>query len=578
MSRRSCYPRPDFKRETWMNLNGPWRFAFGEPKEMELAHPMRPEHMPLTIEVPYVYQCELSGIGDTAHHDVVWYGRMFTLPDSFRERTFLVFGAVDWHCDLWVNGCYAGSHDGGYTPFRVDITSCLRDEGEQEIVLRVEDSRRCDQLRGKQSWEDEPTRCWYTPSTGIWQSVWLESVPRCHIQSIRITPNLADSAIRCAVTLNAQPQKPGRFEIEVNYQDHAVAALAVQTDQLTTELCIPIKPEDYIDEIHYWSPEHPHLYDVTVSYAAGGHMDRVSTYFGFRDVCIRNGKTLLNHRPLYQKMILHQGYYEGGLLTADSDDRYRTDLQTIKDMGFNGVRMHQKMEDPLFYYWADKLGLLVWGELPSCYEFSELAAQRSFESMREFVQRDYNHPSIVCWVPLNESWGVRNIEENEAQQQYAVSLYHAVKAMDATRWVSTNDGWEQVTTDLCAIHDYARDGQALARQWDDVDALLQSCAQDRMIFAAGYAYEGQPILLTEFGGVAFKTNDSKKDWGYCGAEKTEESYVERLKSLFDYVYSHPRIQGCCYTQFTDVMQETNGLLDIKRVPKIPIGAIRKIVR
>ena len=199
-------------------------------------------------------------------------------------------------------------------------------------------------------------------------------------------------------------------------------------------------------------------------------------------------------------------------------------------MGFNGVRMHQKIEDPLFYYWADKIGLLVWGELPSCYEFSELAMRRSFESMREFIQRDYNHPSIVCWVPLNESWGVRNIEQNAAQHR-----------------------------------------------WDDLDALLQSAAQDRMIFASGYQYTGQPILLTEFGGVAFKTNQSEKDWGYCAIEKNEASYIRRLTSLFSYIKTNRRIQGYCYTQFTDVMQETNGLLSIRREPKIAIDVIRAIL-
>lgn len=577
MSRRACYPRPDFRRETWMSLNGAWRFSFGDEEKDRMSQPPTLAQMPLTIEVPYVYQCELSGIGQTESHDVVWYGKTFRLPDCFDERTHLIFGAVDWHCDLFVNGRYAGSHDGGYTPFRTDITPFLRADGEQELILRVEDTLRCDQLRGKQSWEEEPSRCWYTPSTGIWQSVWLERVSDNPIQSIHITPNLPQSEIRCEISLNKPPKKDGQFIIDVQYQGHPVAALTYKTKQMNVDLSVPIQPEDYIDEIHYWTPEHPNLYDVTVSYASDGQTDQVFTYFGFRDVCTRDGKTLLNHRPIYQRLILHQGYYDGGLLTADTDERYRTDLQTIKDMGFNGVRMHQKIEDPLFYYWADKIGLLVWGELPSCYEFSELAMRRSFESMREFIQRDYNHPSIVCWVPLNESWGVRNIEKNAAQQRYAVSLYHFIKAMDSTRWVSTNDGWEQVTTDFCTIHDYSFDGKALSSRWDDLDALLQSAAQDRMIFASGYQYTGQPILLTEFGGVAFKTNQSKKDWGYCAIEKNEASYIRRLTSLFSYIKTNRRIQGYCYTQFTDVMQETNGLLSIRREPKIAIDAIRAIL-
>lgn len=225
MSRRACYPRPDFRRETWMSLNGAWRFSFGDEEKDRMGQPPTLSQMPLTIEVPYVYQCELSGIGQTESHDVVWYGKTFRLPDCFDARTHLIFGAVDWHCDLFVNGRYAGSHDGGYTPFRTDITPFLRADGEQELILRVEDTLRCDQLRGKQSWEKEPSRCWYTPSTGIWQSVWLERVPDNPIQSIHITPNLPQSEIRCEISLNKPPKKDGQFKIDVQYQGHPIAAL-----------------------------------------------------------------------------------------------------------------------------------------------------------------------------------------------------------------------------------------------------------------------------------------------------------------------------------------------------------------
>ena len=293
MSRRACYPRPDFRREIWMSLNGAWRFSFGDEEKDRMDQPPTLSQMPLTIEVPYVYQSELSGIGQTEAHDVVWYGKTFRLPDCFDARTHLIFGAVDWHCDLFVNGRYAGSHDGGYTPFRTDITPFLRADGEQELILRVEDTLRCDQLRGKQSWEEEPSRCWYTPSTGIWQSVWLERVPDNPIQSIHITPNLPQSEIRCEISLNKPPKKDGQFKIDVQYQGHPVAALTYKTKQMNVDLSVPIQPEDYIDEIHYWTPEHPNLYDVTVSYASDGQTDQVFTYLGFGDVCWLVGISVL---------------------------------------------------------------------------------------------------------------------------------------------------------------------------------------------------------------------------------------------------------------------------------------------
>ena len=583
MSSRICYPRPDFAREIWTGLNGPWRFAFddldiGRDEQWE----QHIEKLPLRIEVPFPYQSELSGIGEQVYHPLVWYAKEFIVPLDFQadvsRHILLCFGAVDWHCDLWVNGRHICAHDGGYTPFSADITRALRLPGEPNTaVLRVEDTRRCDQPRGKQYWKETPDRCWYTPCSGIWQSVWLESVPKKRIEFFAMQPRLADSCVECTLTLNEQPLARSVLEVEISFAGHCVRSVSMGISEICTTFTLPVKEEDYIDEVHYWTPEHPNLYDVSLVFHSDKMRDQVKTYFGMRSIQAKDGMILLNNRPFYQKLLLHQGYYAGGLLTAGDDDLFRSDLQLIKEMGFNGIRMHQKIEDPLLYYWADKLGLVVWAELPSCYEFNGIAMDQTARMMREFVSRDRNHPSIICWVPFNESWGVRNIYDNLSQQRYALSLYYAIKAMDPSRLVSTNDGWEQLESDLCCIHDYAPDARALAEKWDHIETLLSGSAHKRMIYASSCRYARQPVILSEFGGIAYKTDSCDTDWGYAETEKTEDSFIRRLSSLIAYVKSNKAIQGFCYTQFTDVMQEVNGLTDITRKPKVPAEALRKIL-
>lgn len=580
MNMRTCYPRPDFERTNWTGLNGAWRFAFDD-NDTGLAEGWAKDARGLEreIEVPFPYQSERSGVHITAHHEILWYAKAFSLPAAMPAggRVMLRFGAVDWHCDVWVNGAHVCAHDGGYTPFSVDITNSLNPRDQKQLVtLRVVDSTRCDQPRGKQSWQEEPDRCWYTPCSGIWQSVWLECVPAEHIEAFTITPDLANSAAHCALTLSQKPKQAGMLDVEVLFQGRRTALMQLEINQAHTAFTVPIREEDYVDELHYWTPENPNLYDVTLTYRANGEQDVVRTYFGLRSIKVENGKILLNNRPFYQRLLLHQGYYDGGLLTAADDDDYRLDLQLIKSMGFNGIRMHQKIEDPLLYYWADKLGLVVWGELPSCYEFNTVAMERSVQMMQAFIARDCNHPSIICWVPFNESWGLRNIYDNPTQQQFALGVYHLVKALDASRLISTNDGWEQVASDLCAIHDYAPNAAALSEKWDDVNALVNSYANERMIYADRCRYQGQPLFLSEYGGIAYKTAVSDKDWGYCGTEQTEEAFLRRLTELTKYVRAHAGIQGFCYTQFTDVAQEINGLADIKRTLKVPVEKLREI--
>jgi beta-galactosidase/beta-glucuronidase len=262
-------------------------------------------------------------------------------------------------------------------------------------------------------------------------------------------------------------------------------------------------------------------------------------------------------------------------LTAPSDEAIRFDIEMTKNMGFNGARKHQKFEDPRYYYWADKLGLLLWGEMPSAYNFNAEEIENMTSEWVDFINRDYNHPSIVTWVPLNESWGVRSIYIDKNQQNFAKGLYYLTKGLDSTRLVSTNDGWELVDADICAIHDYVAQGEDLYKAYSDKEKLLSGEKRGRPLYAQGTKYDGQPVLLTEYGGIAFISNE-KENWGYGGGVKDETTFFERYSGLTEAIRSLPYMRGYCYTQLTDVMQEINGLMTADRKLKVNIDKVRVV--
>jgi hypothetical protein len=304
-------------------------------------------------------------------------------------------------------------------------------------------------------------------------------------------------------------------------------------------------------------------------------IDKVKTYFGMRKISVKGDMILLNNRPLYQKLILDQGYWPESLITPPSDEAIKYDIEMTKKMGFNGARKHQKIEDPRYYYWADKLGLLVWGEVPSAYNFnSEEISNITLEFM-EFINRDYNHPCIITWVPLNESWGVRNIVSDKNQQDFAKALYYTAKALDGTRLVSSNDGWEQVTSDINAVHDYVARGEAFEKKYSDNEKLFEGSVDWRMLYAEGEKYNGEPVIITEYGGIAFANNASGQNWGYGYGVKDEEDFFERYEGLLKAIKNTPYIRGYCYTQLTDVLQEVNGLMTPDRKMKVDIERVKK---
>jgi len=293
-----------------------------------------------------------------------------------------------------------------------------------------------------------------------------------------------------------------------------------------------------------------------------------------RKVSVEDGKFCLNNRPYFQKLVLDQGYFPDGNLTPPSDEAIKRDVELTKAMGFNGARKHQKLEDPRYLYWADKLGLLVWSEAANAYQYSEKYVRRFVNEWQEAMERDYNHPSIVAWVPLNESWGVPNIQIDKRQQQHALAMYHLTKSLDPMRLVVSNDGWELVTTDLFTIHDYEWRREVLEERYSTPEKAVSVMPANRRLSVGGYHYAGQPILVTEFGGIGYKKSEWE-GWGYSGAEN-DEDYADRLRAVIHPLLESSVVQGICYTQLTDVEQEINGLLTYDRVPKIPVELVKQI--
>ncbi|MCM3702847.1 glycoside hydrolase family 2 protein [Paenibacillus macerans] len=577
---RGEYPRPQFVREKWASLNGEWEFAFDDDGigEREAWYEQEKGQFSQKITVPFCFQSRLSGIGDTSVHDQVWYRKRFTVPDEYNAgRVLLHFGAVDYEAKVWVNGKLVAVHEGGHTPFHADITDVLAEGGNSVVVKATDYSRDVSLPRGKQFWEDQSAGIFYTRTTGIWQSVWLEPVPETYVERIRMIPDIDKNDLDLEVFLSGcRPGARVSVKAVISFKGELVSEDCFALNHTSARRSIHL--EDFNDHGlgRWWTPENPNLYDLELTLLVDGKaVDSAKSYFGMRKISIEDGKLLLNNRPYYMKMVLDQGYFPEGLLTAPSDDDLRRDVELTKAMGFNGARKHQKIEDPRYLYWADRLGLLVWGEMANAYRFSETYAGRITREWMQAVERDFNHPCLVVWVPLNESWGVTNILVDRQQQQHALSLYHLTKSLDRTRPVISNDGWELVATDLLTIHDYEWRREVLAERYAARETALAAKPGNRWILVPGFPDEGQPILLTEFGGISFKAGDWD-GWGYSGAEN-EQDFAARLQNVIEPVLQSPVVQGFCYTQFTDVEQEINGLLTYDRKPKIPLETIRSIV-
>lgn len=579
---RPEYPRPQFVREDWLNLNGTWDFAFDDADRGVAERWFLGEgRFDRTIVVPFAYQSKLSGIGTNAFHDIVWYRRTFRIPERFRDkRVLLHFGAVDYEASVWVNGTLVAVHEGGHTPFCADITEALGDRSaDQLLVVRARDDNRDVALpRGKQYWRAESASIFYTRTTGIWQTVWLEFVSPFHLRRVKMTPDIDRHQLELSAFVSGAPSDGGlKLKVTVSFGGDPVSEDVWSIRRLAETRSIELHDFGEFGQERLWSPEQPNLYDIAFTLTNDDGtvvFDRVTSYFGMRKISIENGKFCLNNLPYYQKLVLDQGYFPDGILTAPSDEAIRQDIELAKRMGFNGARKHQKLEDPRWLYWCDRLGFLVWSEAANAFGYSEAYVRRFVHEWQASVERDYNHPCIAVWVPLNESWGVPAIRHDKRQQHHALTMYHLTKSLDPTRPVVSNDGWEMVTTDLLSIHDYEWREQVLAERYRSLDSATNAMPGGRPLTVEGYPYAGQPVLVTEFGGIAYKKSEWE-GWGYSGAD-SDEDFEARLRAVFRPIQESPVIQGYCYTQLTDVEQEINGLVTCDRVPKIPIEKIRAI--
>lgn len=571
---RNEYPRPHFRRDKWLSLNGIWEFEFDDTHDGELRglHEGKIK-LPQKINVPFTYQYPESGIGDTTFHDTLWYRRHFVY-DQVDDDVILNFNASDYITTVWVNGHFVVSHQGGFAPFSADISKYVL-IGENVIVVKCYDPLDPTIPRGKQSWINDPFSCWYTPNSGIWQSVWIDYVGKDSIEDFSITPDIDTNSFSGEIKLrNAIADL---LEIKVYYDNKLIKRQLFSTDGKYTRYSVNMMEINFVDEITYWAPEHPNLYYVDMAlYWDGILVDTVHTRFGMRKISVQDGKILLNNKPLYQRLILDQGYWKNSGLTAPSIDEIKKDVELTKELGFNGARKHQKFEDPYYYYYADELGLLTWCEMPSSYNFNSDEVAYVTKEWQEIVNTAKKFTSIITYVPINESWGIRKVLTSKEQQNFAKSLYYLTKSIDGSRLVSTNDGWENISdSDILAIHDYASLGNELKVKYNE-NTYNDTFQTFRRVLANGNTYNGQPVLLSEFGGIMFEKDQGDGHWGYNSAAKNDDEFFGRLKALVDGIYEAD-FQGFCYTQLTDVQQEVNGLLDDEHNLKIDSKKVREIL-
>jgi beta-galactosidase/beta-glucuronidase len=580
---RPEYPRPDFVRPLWLNLNGEWEFEFDDANEGLQLGWYDGRKLTRRIVVPFPYQSELSGINDKSIHEFVWYARTVELSKEDCERDLLLnFGAVDYAATLWVNGHEVGHHQGGHVPFQFDVAPYVK-PGANRLSIRVEDRQDPQQPRGKQSHTGMPYGIDYYCTTGIWQTVWLEPVPAMRIEELRVNTDPRRNILDVTVFLHA-PSSEWRVEVEVLEEGKLVATAEDTTAVATGRLRL------IIPYAKLWSPENPNIYDLRIRLFDGDTLlDEVTSYVGLRGIELREGQLFLNGKPTYLKMVLDQGYWPESLLAPPSDEALQTDIGWVKMFGFNAVRKHQKIEDPRWLYWCDRLGLMVWEEMPNAREWSSKAEEQLLAEWQEAIRRDYNHPSIIAWVPVNESMGFPGLAEQHAgQYAFIERMVRSTRRLDSSRPVIDNDGWEHTDiTDICAIHDYTPTAEKLQSRYKEMlnggQLPLKVWISDKPLFARGSKYRGQPIVLSEVGGFLAIPRDippEKRDllYQFYDSFQTPEELLEKYRDLIKGIASLNFLAGFCYTQLTDIEQEINGLLTYDRHPKIASEEVAVIHR
>ncbi len=554
---RNEHPTPQFERETWENLNGKWDFEFDFGVSKLETGILNREKWEGEIIVPFCPESKLSGIEHVDFIPAVWYRRKINITEKQLEgRVFIHFGAVDYHARIFVNGKEAGSHKGGYSSFKIDITDFVSVGENTLCVYAVDDVRSPLQPIGKQCREYFSRGCDYTRTTGIWQTVWLEFVPKTHIKSFKIFPDYLNGT----VTISAVVEGDGAFEAKAFYEGKEMGCFCKNAEGYITG-------EISLNEIHLWEVGKGRLYDLELTFGD----DVVKSYFGLRNVKLDGYKFLINGKSVFQRLVLDQGFYPDGIYTAPTEEDLIKDIEISMAVGFNGARLHQKVFEPRFLYHCDRLGYIVWGEFANW--GADYSSYQSLEIMLpqwlECVERDFNHPSIIGWCPFNETWDVDGRKQND---EYIRNIYNATKHVDETRPCIDTSGNFHVETDIYDVHDYEQNPEIFKANYDRL--MSEGVLYEK--FPNRQNYVGGPAFVSEYGGIQWSINPGERDWGYGTAPKTEEEFVARYKGLTEALLDNSRMFGFCYTQLYDIEQEQNGLYYYDRTPKFDTEIFRKI--
>ena len=558
---RSEYPRPQFERESWMNLNGTWTYTFDFGQTGAERDFRNSKGFDGKITVPFCPESSLSGVKHTDFIPCIWYQRTITVPETWGGKNILLnFGAADYDATIYIDGKKVGRHCGAGSSFSLDITKFVKAGGSANLVIQVKDNLRGGkQPGGKQSTGYYSAGCNYTRVTGIWQTVWMEAVCPEALKQVFATPDIDQQQL---VVRPEFYEEGNGCTLTVQVFDEKQKLVSTKTAPATnnTVIVLPIKNPKL------WSPEEPNLYDVvyTVRDAKGNVLDKVKSYAGMRKIHLAGGYFYLNNKPYYQRLVLDQGFYPDGIWTAPSDEALKHDIEMSKAVGFNGARLHQKVFEERYFYWADKLGYITWAEQASWgLDVNNEEAVRNFlTEWADEVVRDRNHPSIVTWTPLNETWGARD----GVYVRFVNDLYNLTKAIDPTRPVNDASGDSHVKTDIWSVHDYTREYDRLvANHTFKAGVEPYRNMRDKEWLAK---YDGQPYMLDEFGGLGWIPKEERSSsWGYGAQIESEDEFFQILEKEVDAIKACKHITGFCYTQITDVEQEKNGVYYYDRRPK-----------
>ena len=566
MQYRPEHPNPQWERKSWRNLNGTWEFDFDFSASARERKLYKGGALSKTITVPFCPESELSGIGYKDFIDAVCYRKAVKLSaEDISGAVFLHFGAVDYKAYIYVNGKEAGTHMGGFSSFQVDITDFVT-EGENVIFVIAEDNVRSkEQPGGKQSGKLGSYGCYYTRTTGIWQTVWLEFAPKTYVKSAKYYTDIESGTL----TVVGETCGAGEVKLTASYEGRPMGETSVKVCGGTFGAQIQLA------EKHLWEVGCGRLYDLVIEFGE----DRVQSYFGLRKVHLEGKKFMLNNKCVFLRQVLDQGYYPDGIYTAKSDEELKRDIEISMAAGFNGARLHQKVFEKRFLYHCDKMGYLVWDELGNWgMNYENIAASHNFFcEWLEVVERDFNSPSVIGWCPFNETWNYYEYK-TFVHNRVIETAYRMTKAMDATRPCIAVSGNFHVPgiMEIHDVHDYC-DFETFKKAYENFDDGLVKDQVYRRYKDIQKFTPGKPVFVSEYGGFKWvEGSEEGPAWGYGDAPKTKEELLQRYTDYTNILLDNPDIMGLCYTQLYDVEQEQNGLYTYERKPKLDMEKVKAV--